>query len=116
MALLCKYSHIPLLLHCSENILGHARFVNLYGQPEARLSLVQKLHRIARKETSFPARVAIVLLFLSPVIHLRSLRKIWMEQEVNGTAWKRFIENVQKEREKILIPVCRYVQMHKQII
>jgi hypothetical protein len=56
------------------------------------------------------------LLFFAPDIHLRSLNKVWVDNMIVETAWKKFIEKVQSEWEKFLIPVCHYVSVHKQII
>jgi hypothetical protein len=45
------------------------------------------------------------LLFFAPDIHLRHLRRIWVDETVHEQAWKQFLNKVQDEWDKFLLPV-----------
>ncbi|EIN13410.1 hypothetical protein PUNSTDRAFT_129095 [Punctularia strigosozonata HHB-11173 SS5] len=86
------------------SLLLHTQFLNLHGQQEARLSRWECLHEEEKKPPTLLIKILSPLLFFAPDIHMRSLRHVWVDKIVAEVAWKRFIEKIQSEWDKYLLP------------
>ncbi|KAF9235395.1 hypothetical protein BU15DRAFT_27402, partial [Melanogaster broomeanus] len=85
--------------------LTKVKFVNWYGQPTARLDADQSIYAT----TSSHQRVSLLLrmlnpfLFRSPEAHLRTIRRMWVDEMVVQPRWKNFIDLLNKEWNQFTI-------------
>ncbi|EIN08404.1 hypothetical protein PUNSTDRAFT_144011 [Punctularia strigosozonata HHB-11173 SS5] len=86
------------------SLMAHTQFLNRYGHPEARLCRQHHLHEEEKRPPTLLITLFSPLLFFAPDIHLKSLRQVWVDTVVVEPAWKKFIEKVQDEWEKFLLP------------
>ncbi|KAF9235394.1 hypothetical protein BU15DRAFT_64913 [Melanogaster broomeanus] len=81
------------------------KFVNWCGQPTARLDADQSIYAT----TSSHQRVSLLLrmlnpfLFRSPEAHLRTIRRMWVDEMVVRPRWKNFIDLLNKEWNQFTI-------------
>jgi hypothetical protein len=88
-----------------KNDPGHAQFINLHGQPGARLSCLQSLHKDVKIKSS------LLINILAPFFSFKSIYPkipgmIWTDNMIIETAKKMLAETSQSEQQKYLIPVC----------
>ncbi|EIN13393.1 hypothetical protein PUNSTDRAFT_129080 [Punctularia strigosozonata HHB-11173 SS5] len=86
------------------NFILHTRFLNLYGQREARLSSWESIYEDAEGAPTLLITILSPLLFFAPDIHMRNLKRIWVDSIIVESAWKQFVDNIEREWEKYLIP------------
>ncbi|KAF9219937.1 hypothetical protein BS17DRAFT_363136 [Gyrodon lividus] len=77
-----------------------SRFVNFYGQPEARLNSDQSVYTKLRGQDEAPSsfiRISDLLLFGGPSAHAIELQRVWVDRTVNFPRWKGFISKLSNE-------------------
>ncbi|EIN05627.1 hypothetical protein PUNSTDRAFT_137726 [Punctularia strigosozonata HHB-11173 SS5] len=82
----------------------HNRFLHFHGQHAARLNYSQPLHAESQHPPTLLITVVSPLLFFAPDIHLRHFRMIWVDKIVHEHAWRKFVEKIQQEWDKFLLP------------
>ncbi|KAF8840531.1 hypothetical protein BDN67DRAFT_951545 [Paxillus ammoniavirescens] len=78
----------------------NSRFVNFYGQPEARLNADQSVYTKLRgqDEAKSPLiTISDLFLFGGPSAHARELRRVWVDWTVNFPRWKGYISKLSNE-------------------
>ncbi|KAG1806684.1 uncharacterized protein HD556DRAFT_1303093 [Suillus plorans] len=83
--------------HCRRrlrNKIGHHEYLNHHGQPEARLMRTHSLGERRRDldKSPFMASVTVAMLWI-PIMVLERLRKIYVDDLVNGMDMRGFIDN-----------------------
>ncbi|KIJ08414.1 hypothetical protein PAXINDRAFT_172918, partial [Paxillus involutus ATCC 200175] len=79
---------------------GNSRFINFYGQPEARLNADQSVFTKLRGQdeaTSSLITISDIFLFGGPSAHASELRRVWVDWTVNFPRWKGFISKLSSE-------------------
>ncbi|KIJ19052.1 hypothetical protein PAXINDRAFT_166942 [Paxillus involutus ATCC 200175] len=79
---------------------SNSRFVNFYGQPEARLNADQSVYSKLRGQdeaTSPLITISDIFLFGGPSAHASELRRVWVDWTVNFPRWKGFISKLSNE-------------------
>jgi hypothetical protein len=91
---------MPLYLLAAD----YDRFLNLHGEPGARLDSCQSIYTPEPERDSILMKVLSPLMIYGPEIHLRRLEKITIDYMVNkGRTWKVFSEKIFEEwKESIL--------------
>ncbi|KIJ11348.1 hypothetical protein PAXINDRAFT_118977 [Paxillus involutus ATCC 200175] len=81
------------------------KFVNWCGQPTARLDADQSVYEKAtsQRRTSLLLQVLNRLLFGSPEAHLKSIRRMWVDEIVVQPRWKNFIVVLNDEWNRFTI-------------
>ncbi|KAF8838705.1 hypothetical protein BDN67DRAFT_1012905 [Paxillus ammoniavirescens] len=81
------------------------KFVNWCGQPTARLDADQSIYERAtsQRRTSLLLQVLNRLLFGSPEAHLKSIRRMWVDEIVVQPRWKNFIVVLNDEWNRFTI-------------
>ncbi|KAF8842344.1 hypothetical protein BDN67DRAFT_965872 [Paxillus ammoniavirescens] len=77
-----------------------SRFVNFYGQPEARLNVDQSVYTKLRGQdetASLFIRISDLLLFGGPSAHAIELQRVWVDLTVNFPRWKGFVSKLSNE-------------------
>ncbi|KIJ11129.1 hypothetical protein PAXINDRAFT_171920 [Paxillus involutus ATCC 200175] len=77
-----------------------SRFVNFYGQPEARLNIDQSVYTKLRGQdetASMFIRISDLLLFGGPSAHATELQRVWVDRTVNFPRWKGFVGKLSNE-------------------
>ncbi|KIK91513.1 hypothetical protein PAXRUDRAFT_830785 [Paxillus rubicundulus Ve08.2h10] len=77
-----------------------SRFVNFYGQPEARLNVDQSVYTKLRGQDETPSlliRISDLLLFGGPSAHATELQRVWVDRTVNFPRWKGFVSKLSNE-------------------
>ena len=87
---------------------GHTKFLNFYGQPEARLNRDDSVYgHWTNRRTLFIKSISIFL-FLAPDFHLRNLQKMWVDGIMHKAVWEESMKKVTDEwREFILYVSCK---------
>jgi len=75
----------------------HGRYVNFFGQREARLSTDQSVFKDDRKKRTWLITIMSVLLFFAPEAHLKALNIVYTDFVVCRHRWSKFIHKVQNE-------------------
>ncbi|KAI0078369.1 hypothetical protein K474DRAFT_942416 [Panus rudis PR-1116 ss-1] len=74
------------------------KFLNYYGQPEARLNRDDSLFEPSiHRPRSIVFKLLLPFLFWMPNIYLIELDKIWIDQSVNYRPWNSFINELKKD-------------------
>lgn len=86
------FASVSLPHHSNSNTtlkrsLARERFYHFYGQPAVRLARNLSVHGDDDRHTLL-IRILSPILFSAPSHHLKSLRKIWVDQLMHVPAWK----------------------------
>ncbi|CAL1699558.1 unnamed protein product [Somion occarium] len=81
----------------------HAWFLNYHGQHGARLNRDQSVHGVSKHPRTYLIRILAPLLFNAPMVHLRALEKIWVDQCMCHQPWAVFIEKLKSEWEEFIL-------------
>ncbi|KAF9235817.1 hypothetical protein BU15DRAFT_64569 [Melanogaster broomeanus] len=83
-----------------HRLLSQYRFLNSYGQFDARLGGGRSVfsRKIANEEpVSWLLKCVDVGLLGAPIAHLRSIRKIWVDELIDESRWKTYITSLNAE-------------------
>lgn len=81
------------------------RFLHLYGQRGARLDSDQTIHGATQTPRPVLVKIFVALLFWAPDIHLRSLRKIWVDRVVHNRPWFDFMKQLHADYQEFSLMV-----------
>lgn len=85
---------------------AHVRFVNYHGEKNHRIRRDQTVHAsVQSKDRSLILKILSPLLFSAPDVHLQALRRIYVDRLVIESAWKVFIDKLNKEWQEFLLLV-----------
>jgi hypothetical protein len=103
-----------LLLHSSSRDIhlficleGHTRFLNFYGQPEARLNRDQSVHGTRTNQRTWFIKALSIFLFSAPDVHLRTLQKMWVDNMMHNAVWEASLKNLNDEWREFILYVSR---------
>ena len=109
------FSTVALSLHFSSRdvyffcLKGHTKFLNFYGQPEARLNRDQSVHGTWTNQRTLFIKTLSIFLFSAPDVHLRTLQKMWVDGIMHKAVWEASLKNLNGEwREFISYGESRY--------
>ena len=89
-------------------IKGQAKFLNFYGQPEARLNRDQSVHSTRTNQRTWFIKTFSIFLFSAPDVHLRKLQEIYVDGIVNKAVWNDSLRKVNEEWREFILYVCSY--------
>lgn len=91
--------------------IAHYRFLHLYGQRGARLDSDQSIHVATLTPRPLFIKIFVALLFWAPDIHLRSLRKIWVDRVLHHRPWFEFTKQLHTDYQEfsLMVLVIQYV-------
>lgn len=72
-------------------IVAHSRFINFYGEPNARLSRDQNVVKAVPQTTSTAIRILCLPLFGEHRCYLQELKKLWVDDYVYTEHWNKFV-------------------------
>jgi hypothetical protein len=82
---------------------GLTKFLNFYGQPEARLNRDDSVHGHWTNRRTWFIKSISLFLFSAPDVHLRNLQKMWVDGIMHKAVWEESMRKVTDEwREFIL--------------
>jgi hypothetical protein len=76
---------------------GHTKFLNFYGQPEARLNRDQSVHGTRTNQRTWFIKTISLFLFSAPDVHLRTLQKMWVDGIMHKAVWEASLKKVNEE-------------------
>ncbi|KAH7914537.1 hypothetical protein BJ138DRAFT_999925, partial [Hygrophoropsis aurantiaca] len=97
---LSKYSNEHLILLSLARFMrtfARTKFVNFHGQIGARLDADQTVYFNDKGRQSIVLKILSPLLFGAPDLHIKALKRNWVDQLVNYVRWKTFIETMNSE-------------------
>ena len=107
-----QYGRFSLYLHASyiyflRCLKGRTRFLNFYGQPEARLDRGQSVHGTSTNERTWFIKTISIFLFSAPDVHLKTLQKMWVDGMMHKAVWESSLRKVNDEWREFILYVSR---------
>jgi len=96
-----SFSSCFLLLILSV-IVGHAKFLNFYGEACARLQRNFSIYGDGIHGRTLFIRVLSWLLFSAPDFHLKTLRDMWVDGIIQKSVWKECMEKISTEWQEFV--------------
>ena len=82
-------------------------FQDYHGEPCARLSRHDSIFVDGTKATQGPIfRIASMLLFHQPSVHLDQLSKMYVDKLITVLSWRKWIDQLISDWENSITPVC----------
>jgi len=93
------------------------RFLNLHGEPGARLDSCQSIYTPEPEKDSFLMKILSPLMIYGPESHLRRLEETTVDYMISKRTWKIFSERIFGEwRETILyVSLFLFTFVHKDV-
>ncbi|KAF9236836.1 hypothetical protein BU15DRAFT_19368, partial [Melanogaster broomeanus] len=85
------------------DVLARARSFNFHGEVGARLDADQTVYNIMERRHSILHYLITWILFLAPNVHMKALKTIWVDQNVNYVPWKQFLEKLNNEWQELVL-------------
>jgi hypothetical protein len=83
------------------------RFVHFHGQKTSRQSRYKSIYKDGGHKRTKPFRVLSVILFFTPDVHLRELRRVWADELIIEEVWRNFMQKLVSEwMEFVLYVSC----------
>jgi hypothetical protein len=92
-------------------IKDHARFLNFYGQPEARLNRDQSVHGTRTNQRTWFIKTISIFLFSAPDVHLKLLQKMWVDGMMHKAVWEASLKKVNEEWREFTLYVSSDIQL-----
>jgi hypothetical protein len=73
------------------------RFVHFHGQKTSRQDRHKSIYKDAGHKRTKPFRVLSAILFFTPDVHLRELKRVWTDDLIVEEIWKCFMEKLVSE-------------------
>jgi hypothetical protein len=89
----------------SHPLVAHERALNYAGLPIARLSRDQQVFTDLKHVKTVLIKCVSPLLFFAPHDHLSVLEQLYVDNMINQTPWKNFIEHVKEDWRDLTIMV-----------
>ncbi|KAI0293040.1 hypothetical protein BC826DRAFT_1175831 [Russula brevipes] len=81
----------------------HWRFVHFHGQKTARLDRSKSIYAGGGHKRTKPFQTISLFLFFHPDVHLRELKKVWVDELVYDETWRNFMVMLQSEWEGFIL-------------
>ncbi len=104
MNLFCKSLQAPLRLS-TKRASVRQRFLNMYGQPYARLGRAQSVYDTKKRSRTPLIKILGLLFWNAPAVHLRGLETIWVDSVIHLHPWTAFIGKLQNEWQDFVLYV-----------
>jgi len=79
------------------------KFLNFYGQPEARLNRDQSVHGTRTNKRTWFIKTISLFLFSAPDVHLNTLQKIWVDSIMHKAVWEAAVKKMNDEWRECII-------------
>ena len=89
---------------------GHLKYLNFYGQPEARLNRDQSVYGDRTNRRTWFIKSISILLFLAPDFHLKNLQKMWVDKIMHQSVWEGSLKKVTDEWREFILYVSYETQ------
>jgi len=89
----------------SFRCLGHTRFYNFHGEPQARLERDQSVYGYPSDQKTRLIKIFSYLLFSLPDVHLRNLQKMQVDKILYKYDWDRTMQTMKDEWAKLTLVV-----------
>ena len=86
---------------------GHTRFLNFYGQPEARLNRDLSVHGTKTNQRTWFIKTISIFLFSAPDVHLRTLQNMGVDGMIHKDVVKESLRKVNEEWREFILYVSR---------
>ena len=73
------------------------RFVHFHGQKTSRLDRYKSIYKDGSHKRTIPFRLLSVILFFTPDVHLRELKKMWADELVIEEVWRNSMQRLVSE-------------------
>ena len=83
--------------------LAHWKFLYVHGQQHARLIRHQTVYSGELHPRSLLITLLSPVLFLAPEVHLKEVEKLWTDEIIIETVWKRFMTKLLGEWEELIL-------------
>jgi hypothetical protein len=92
---------------CRNSIghLGHTRFYNFHGEPQARLERDQSVYGYLSGQRTWLIKIFSNVLFSVPEAHLQNLQKLQVDRILYKYDWDRTMEAIKEEWTKLTLLV-----------
>jgi len=81
------------------------RFVHFHGQKTSRQSKYKSIYEDCGHKRTKPFQLLSLILFFTPDVHLRELKKVWADELIIEETWKGFMQNLVSEWEEFVLYV-----------
>ncbi|EIW55210.1 uncharacterized protein TRAVEDRAFT_31017 [Trametes versicolor FP-101664 SS1] len=85
------------------NLFYRQRFLNMYGQPYARLSPAQSVYNTKKHPRTPLIKIMSFFFWNAPAVHLRGLERIWVDGIIHLRPWTTFIGKLQNEWQEFVL-------------
>ena len=96
---------------------GSAKFLNFYGQPEARLNRDDSVYGHSTNRRTWFIKSISIFLFSAPDVHLENLQKMWVDRILHNAVWEEGLRKVTDEWQEFILYVsvtkCKYNYMSR---
>ena len=86
-----------LLLSLIVRISVRWKFTHFHGQKISRLDRYKSIYKDSGHKRTKPFKLLSIILFFTPDVHLRELRKVWADKVVIEEVWKNFMQKLISE-------------------
>jgi hypothetical protein len=83
-----------LILSLIVYISAQWRFVHFHGQKTSRQDRYKSIYKDASRKRTKPFRILSAILFFTPDVHLRELKKVWTDDLIVEEVWRKFMEKL----------------------
>ena len=90
---------------------AHWRFLHFHGQRHARVVRDMTAYDNPSRERSMFISLLSPLLFLAPEVHLREMEKLWTDDFISESVWKRFMSKLLGEWNDLILWVRSHVSL-----
>ena len=91
--------------------LAHWRFLHFHGQRHARLERDKTAYDEPKRVRSILISLLSPLLFLAPEVHLREMEKLWTDDVIIESVWKKFMSRLLGEWNGLILWVRSHVSL-----
>lgn len=89
-------------------IVAQWRWLNFHGEKNHRLHRARSMHQSTAKKRPLFMRLISPLLFYAPDLHIRSLRRVFVDHVVIDVDWKVVNERLVKDLQEFLLLVSNF--------
>jgi len=94
----------------------HARFLNYYGEPHARLERIVSVHGDAINRRTWLIKSISMFLFFAPEVHLLVLQRMWVDGVLHKSVWEDAVKRMNDEWASITFLVSALANSNFSIL
>jgi hypothetical protein len=95
----------PLFLPSQILIVGHTRFLNFYGEANARLERNASVYGVPLHRRTMLIKTLSLFLFSAPDFHLKTLQSMYVDGIMHRSVWEKFMDKMNDEWEEYVLLV-----------